>query len=129
MLYDSSVLIDYLDGDAETVTFVDDHFEERATTPPTVWFEVYQGEVFKSGGADFDAVDTALSWVTVVNETEEFARAAAELQDHLQRNGDTLAARDALIAGTAKGLDEHLVVADADFDVDGIDDVLEITFL
>lgn len=128
-LYDSSVLIDYLDDVDRAVSYVTDHLDERAIAPPLVLFEVYQGEVFKSGPADFDAVDGALSWLTVVDETPDTARTAGELQDELQRRGEPLAARDAFIAGIATALDEQLVVADADFDVDGITDVLDVDFL
>jgi predicted nucleic acid-binding protein len=128
-LYDSSVLIEYLDGDDDVVDYVDRHLDERAVAPPLVLFEVYQGEVFKSGAADFDAVDGALSWLTVVEETADLARAAAELQNDLRNQGEFLTARDAFIAGTAKGLDETLVVSDSDFDVEGITDVLDVDFL
>lgn len=128
-LYDSSVLIDYLDGDEAAVQYVEAHIDERAVAPPLVVFEVYQGEVFKSGAADFDAVEDALDWLSVVDETSDLARAAAELQDELQRRGEPLAARDAFIAGTAKGLDERLAVADSDFDVEGITDILDVDFV
>jgi len=67
--------------------------------------------------------------VTVVDETADFARAAAELQADLAAAGAPLAARDAFIAGTAAGLDERLVVADSDFEVDGITDRLDVDFL
>jgi len=128
-LYDSSVLIEYLDGTPEAVNYVQHHSEERAVAPPLVLFELYQGEVFKAGPADFDAVDGALEWVTVVDGTAEMARAAGELQDTLHDRGVTLSARDAYIAGTAKTLDERLVVADSDFDVDGMNDLLTVDFL
>jgi tRNA(fMet)-specific endonuclease VapC len=129
MLYDSSVLIDYLDGVNAVVDYVEDHLDERAVAPPLVMFELYQGEAFKSGPADFDAVDGALGWLTVIDETADLARAAGELQDDLHGRGEPLAARDAFIAGSAQGLGERLVVADSDFDVKGITDVLEIDFL
>lgn len=128
-LYDSSVLIDYLDGDADAVAYVEAHVDERALTPPLAMFEVYQGEVFKAGPAEFDAVDGALGWVTVVDETQELARAAAHLQNDLAGDGTPLSARDAFIAGAAAGLGERLVVADADFKVDGITDRLDVDFL
>ena len=129
MLYDSSVLIDYLDGVEAAVSYVEDHSDQRAVAPSLVLFEIYQGEVFRSGKTDFEAVDGALGWVHVADETPEVARRAAELQDRLRRDGVPLTARDAYIAGAADALDERLVVADADFDVDGIDDVLDVTFL
>ncbi len=112
--YDSSVLIDYLEGVPATVDYVEAHADERAVAPALVPFEV-----FKTGAADFDAVD----------ESAATARAAAELQHDLHRNGEPLAARDALVAGVARALDEPLAVADTDFDVDGIEDLLSVDFV
>ncbi|MFC6904411.1 PIN domain-containing protein [Halalkalicoccus tibetensis] len=128
-LYDSSVLIDYLDGVSETVDYIETRYEERAITIPLVMFELYQGEVFRSGPAEFDALDGALDWLTVVEGTPDLARSAGELQDALYRRGEPLAARDAFIAGAAKGLDERLVVADSDFDVEVITDELDVEFV
>jgi len=125
-LYDSSVLIDYLDGRDEAVAYVGNNLEERAVAPPLVLYEVYQGEVFKSGPADFDAVDGALEWLVVLDETRDLARTAAELQDDLANGGEPLSARDAFIAGTAKGLGERLAVSDDDFDVPEITDELAV---
>lgn len=128
-VYDSSVLIEYLDGESTTVDYVARHFDERAVAPPLVAFEVYQGEVFKSGPADFDAVDAALEWLTVIDETPALARAAAALQNDLHQQGQALAARDAYVAGTAAQLNETLVVADADFDVLDSTGVVDIEFV
>ncbi|RQG94549.1 PIN domain-containing protein [Natrarchaeobius chitinivorans] len=125
-VYDSSVLISYLNGEDGAVRYVREHIDERAVALPIVVFEVYQGEVFKSGAADFDAVDGALEWLTVIENTAEIARSAAELQTVLHEQGSALAARDTFIAGTAMALDERLVVADSDFDVAGISDVLDV---
>ncbi|MFC3476330.1 PIN domain-containing protein [Halobacterium litoreum] len=108
-LYDSSVLIDYLDG------------RDDAVAPPLVLYEV-----FKSGPADFDAVDGALEWLVVLDETPELARAAAELQDDLANSGQALSARDTYIAGSAKGPGERLAASNADFDVPGITDALDV---
>lgn len=128
-LYDSSVLIEYLDGDADPVAYVEARADERAVAPPLVLFEVYQGEVFKTGAADLDAGDGALEWVTVVDETAALARAAAELRNELRRRGEPLAARDAFVAGAANGLGERPAVADSDSDVDGVTDVLTVDFV
>ena len=128
-LYDSSVLIDYLGGVKRAVEYVEEHSGERAVAPPLVLFEVYQGEVFKSGPADLAAVDAALRWLTPVETTAEHARAGARLQVELGRRGEPLAARDALIAGTAMALGESLVVADSDFDVSALTDAIDVEFL
>jgi predicted nucleic acid-binding protein len=103
-LYDSSVLIEYLDRNEDVVEYVEANLDERAVAPPLVLFEVYRGEVFKTGPAVYDAVDRALSWHTVVDETPAVARAAGELQTVLRERGELLAARDAYVAGAAKGL-------------------------
>lgn len=128
-LYDSSVLIDYLDNNPDTKAYVESHLDERAVAPPLVLFEVYQGEVFKTGPADFDAVNRALGWLTVVDVSADMARAAAELQNALQQQGEPLAARDAFIAGTASALGDRLAVADSDFDVEGIEALIDVDFL
>lgn len=128
-VYDSSALIEYLDGDAAVVDYVERHSEDRAVAPPLVAFEVYQGEVFKSGPAAFEAVDSALEWLTVVDTSAAGAREAARLQNDLHRHGQALAPRDAFVAGTAAALDDSLVVADSDFDVDRLTEVLDVVFL
>lgn len=128
-LYDSSVLIDYLAGAEAAEEYVASRADDRAIAPPLVLFEVYQGEVFKAGQPDFEAVNLALSWLTVVDVTADIARSAGELQAILQRQGEPIAARDAFIAGAALGLDERLAVADSDFAVEGISDVIDIEFL
>ncbi|WP_115865724.1 PIN domain-containing protein [Halorussus litoreus] len=128
-LYDSSVLIDYLDGVDDAVNYVETHLDERAVAPPLVAFEVYQGEIFKSGQANFDAVEGALEWVSIVDDISGVPRAAAELQNELASNGEPLAARDAFIAGAAKRIGEPLAIADSDFDVDGITDHVTVDFL
>jgi len=124
-LYDSSVLIDYLDGLEAAVEFVENNVDQRAVAPSLVLFEVYQGEVYRSGDPDFDAVETALQWVRIVDPPGA-PRAAAELQvEHLQR-GEPLAARDAFVAGAAKALGERLAVSDSDFAVEGLDEELDV---
>lgn len=128
MLYDSSVLIDYLDGRDAAVEYIESHRDERAVAPQLVLFEVYQGEVFKAGPADFDAVDGALGWLAPVEASVGFARAGAQVQAELHRRGEMLSARDAFIAGTAVALDERLVVADDDFDVAGLGELLDVEF-
>ena len=50
-------------------------------------------------------------------------------EQHPSSTEGTLTARDAHIAGVAKELDESLGVADSDFDVEGITDLLNVVFL
>lgn len=127
-LYDSSVLIDYLDGVETAREYVAARDIERAVAPPLVQFEVYQGEVFKSGPTDLAAVDDALDWL-LVEDPDGTARHSAELQETLRSYGEPLAARDAFIAGAASAANETLAVADGDFDVPGLAEELPVDFV
>lgn len=127
--YDSSVLIDYLDGADAAVRYIEAQHDQRAVAPPLVLFEVYQGEIHKSRSADFDAVEGVLEWVTIVDEPRDMARSAAELQNELAGDGSPLSARDAFIAGAAMGLNETLAVSDTDFDVQGITEQIDVDFV
>ena len=51
---DNSVLIDYLAGERKAVDYVESHANGRALVPLLAMFEVYQGEIFKTGDSDFD---------------------------------------------------------------------------
>lgn len=128
-IYDSSALIAYLEGQPSAVGYVREHRRQRSLAPPLVLYEVYQGEVFKRGPAEFGAVDAALSWLTIAEATRTDARAAAELQERLRRRGDPLAARDAYIAGAALARDETLVATDTDFDVPGLRDQVDLALV
>ncbi|MFW6436987.1 MAG: PIN domain-containing protein [Halococcoides sp.] len=127
--YDSSVLIDYLAGEDRAVDFVTAQTDQRSVAPPLVLYEVYQGEVHRSERADFDAVESALEWLTVPETGRSVARMAAELQASLAREGTPLAARDAFVAGAAAVWDEPFVVSDADFDVPALYERLDLTVL
>lgn len=51
------------------------------------------------------------------------------LQDALLDDGDRMAARDLLIAATARSTGDHLVVADGDFETDALESHLTVTNL
>ena len=116
VLYDSSILVDYLDGNKGAVGCVKRNSKETAVTVPLVMFEIYQGEVFKSGDSDFDGLESALSWVEVIEEKPSYAREAAELQENLKEAGEPLSARDIYVAGAASATNEEIVATDSDFD-------------
>lgn len=74
VLFDSSALIDYLDGDESVVTFVSTYAEGLAITLPLVAFEVYQGEIYRLGETDLSALDDALRWLQVIQSDRSDAR-------------------------------------------------------
>jgi tRNA(fMet)-specific endonuclease VapC len=119
-LYDSSALIEYLDGNDAIVEYISTHADERAITIPLVAFELYQGEVYRAGTTDLEGVESALQWLEVVETTGGAARHAAEVLGKLHDAGTPLAARDAFIAGAAAANGETLVATDTDFDIEAL---------
>lgn len=120
-LYDSSFLIDYLNGEPETVEYAEAHATAQAKTIHLVSYEVYLGELYKSGAPDFDAVSTALDWVTVVHcESAQTSRHAAELMARLEDAGAPLGCIDGYITTAAWEMNETLATRDSDFDTPAV---------
>jgi predicted nucleic acid-binding protein len=129
-LYDSSFLIDYLDGDQEVVTYATEHAAEQAKTTQLALYEVYLGELYTDGDPDFDALDDALEWVQpVAREGPRFGRRAAELMARLHDAGSSLAYRDGYIAASAWATDDTLVTRDSGFDTPALRDEIDVVVL
>jgi predicted nucleic acid-binding protein len=60
---------------------------------------------------------------------ERIAIQAAQLQDRLRSSGELMTPRDVLIAATARSTGDLLVVADADFEVDDLDEFVPVSNL
>lgn len=129
VLYDASVLIDYLAGDADVVGYVERHATDRSVTIPLVLYELYEGEIFRAETTDFDALDGRLGWLDVVETDRHVARAAGDLQTELEATGAYLAPRDAFVAGAARALNEPLATRDADFEEDSLRDHVTVDLL
>lgn len=126
-VYDSSFLIDYLDGDEGAVAYATAHADEAANAPNLVLYEVYLGELHTAGDPDFDRVADALRWVRPVDPGGgAFGRRAAELMGRLQDAGSPLGFRDAYVAAVAWSRSERLVTRDADFDAPAVRDEIDV---
>jgi predicted nucleic acid-binding protein len=116
VLYDSSFLIDYLDGDTAVLTYADEHAAERPRTVHLVLYEVYLGEL-NTREKNLARVEKALQWVEPIStQRANFGRRAAELMRRLEGSGARLSFRDGYIAAAAWSHDERLVTRDRDFD-------------
>lgn len=124
---DSSVIIDMLAGVSETVEAVEDRGGPYLTSSICV-FEVLNGKV---GGGDTDiaAARADFAGVRAVELTEDVAIEAARIQDRLLDDGERMAARDLLIAATARSTGDELLVADDDFETAYLDDLVTVTNL
>lgn len=124
---DSSVIIDYLDGAEEVVEFVDD--QPVLVTSSICVYEVLAGEVFSAGETDLIGARGNFGRVTALDFSEDVAFEAARMQDRLLESGTPMSPRDLMIAATARSEGKELVVSDADFDTEGLRELLSVRTL
>lgn len=124
---DSSVIIDMLNGVESTTAVVESEGKPYLTSPICV-FEVLNGKL-GDGSTDVVATRQDFGGVRSLDLTETITLEAARLQDQLLAAGEPLAARDILIAATARSTGDHLVVADEDFETDCLESHMQVTNL
>ena len=78
-------------------------------------FEVINGTV-GTGETDVVGIRQQFGGVRALELNEQVAIEAGRMQDTLMNDGERMAARDRLIAATARSTGDELVVADADFE-------------
>lgn len=124
---DSSVIIDMLEGVPDVVEYVEDRGQPYLTSSLCV-FEVIDGEV-GSGDTDVVGVRQEFGGVRSLDLNEQIAIEAGRMQDRLMDDGERMAARDLLIAATARSTGDELIVADGDFETRHLSDSMDVTNL
>jgi predicted nucleic acid-binding protein len=124
---DSSVIIDMLEGVPDVVEYVEDRGQPYLTSSLCV-FEVIDGEV-GSGSTDVVAVRQEFGGVRALDLNEQIALETGRMQDQLMDDGEQMAARDLLIAATARSTGDELIVADGDFETRLLTDLMDVTNL
>ncbi|EMA08297.1 type II toxin-antitoxin system VapC family toxin [Haloferax denitrificans] len=123
-ILDLLVIIDYLDGVEEIVEFVDE--QPTLVTSSICIYEVLAGEVFSAGETDLIGARKNFGRVTALDFSEDVAFEAARTQNRLLESGTPMSPRDFMIAATARSEGKELVVSDADFDTEGLGELLSI---
>lgn len=123
---DTSAIIQYLRGDATVRDYIEGR--EPWLTSAICVFEVVNGRL-GSGQSDIVDVRQDFAGVQALDLNESIAIEAARLQDELIDDGERLATLDVLIAATARSTGDELVVADADFETDVLEDAMQVTNL
>lgn len=124
---DSSVIVDMLEGVPDVVEYIQDRGQPYLTSSVCV-FEVIEGAI-GSGSTDVVAVRQEFGGVRALGLNEQIALEAGRMQDQLMDDGERMAARDLLIAATARSTGDELVVADGDFETRLLTDVMDVTNL
>lgn len=123
---DSSTIIEYLRDNPTVIEYL--NTEEPWWTSAICVFELLNGP---AGAANFDPIEERQKFggVRALEFNEQLAVEAARLEDSAVKNGSELSHRDAMIAATARSTGDEFVVADRDFDIDPLVDLLPVTNL
>lgn len=116
-----------LEGVPDVVEFVEKRGQPYLTSSLCV-FEVIDG-VVGSGSTDVVAIRQEFGGVRALDLNEQIALEAGRMQDQLMDDGERMAARDLLIAATARSTGDELIVADSDFETRLLTDFMDVTNL
>lgn len=122
MAFDTTFLVDYLDGDDATRAFLEDHADKPFFAPALALFEAYRGAARTSGRKGIERVATGLDWVEPLPVTDATVREAALVEAELLDAGTRINLGDTLIAGVCRHNGARIVTRDGHFDrVDDLD--------
>ncbi|WP_440765411.1 PIN domain-containing protein [Natronorubrum sp. DTA7] len=120
--FDTTFLVDYLDGDGATQTFLENRETKPFYAPSLALFEAYRGAATTAGPAGIERVATGLDWIDPLVLSDGAAREAAAIEAELLENGTPINLGDVLIAGVCRHNGAHLVTRDSHFErVDGLE--------
>jgi tRNA(fMet)-specific endonuclease VapC len=116
-LLDTTWIVEYLRGNAEVISRVQELQEEGLAVSIISVAELYEG-VFRSNNpaANEQALKDLLSATTVLDITQEICRVYGEEKSKLIQKGTVIGALDLLIVATALHHDLNLFTADHDFE-------------
>ena len=82
-----------------------------------------------SGETDVGGVRQDFGGVRTLDLNEQIALEAGRMQDQLMNDSERMAARDLLIAATARSTGDELIVSDGDFETHLLTDLMDVTTL
>lgn len=126
---DSSVIIHYLNDEADVVEYVDEETTAPYFTSTLCVYEVLMGPVMSVEQTRLHDERQRFAWVQALDLNEPIAMEANRIQDDLANTGEQMPARDVLIAATARSTGDALLVADDHFDAERLRSYLTVTQL
>lgn len=126
MFLDTSAIVEYQRGDKEVIEYLE---QGRPWYTSTICVYEFVSGRLGAGSTDSYSVRQEFADVEALDLNEPIALEATRLQDEILDDGDRLATADILIAATARSTGDELVVADADFQTDVLQDHMTVTNL
>lgn len=114
--FDTSFLLDYLDGVEATVEYLADHEEKPFFAPSLALFEAYRGAARTGGREQIERVVSALDWAEPLPLGDAAAQEAALIEAELLDAGERVNLGDTLIAGVCRHNGARIVTRDKHFD-------------
>ena len=124
--FDTSFLLDYLDGVDAAATFLDERKSKPFFAPSLALFEVYRGAARAGGRSQMERAASGLDWIEPLPLTEPAAREAALVEAELRDAGNPINLGDTLIAGICRHNGARVVTRDSHFD--RVDDLEVATY-
>ncbi|NHX42001.1 MULTISPECIES: type II toxin-antitoxin system VapC family toxin [Haloarcula] len=122
IVFDTSFLLDYLDGVEATAEYLDEHEEKPFFAPTLALFEAYRGAARTAGKEGIERVAGGLDWVEPLPLEDPAAKEAALIEAELLDSGERVNLGDTLIAGVCRHHGARIVTRDSHFDrVDGLE--------
>ncbi|WP_050007856.1 type II toxin-antitoxin system VapC family toxin (plasmid) [Haloarcula sp. NS06] len=114
--FDTSFLLDYLDGVEATAEYLADHEEKPFFAPSLALFEAYRGAARTGGREQIERVVSALDWAEPLPLEDAAAQEAALIEAELLDAGERVNLGDTLIAGVCRHNGARIVTRDKHFD-------------
>lgn len=114
--FDTSFLLDYLDGVQATADYLDTHATKPFFAPTLALFGVYRGAARTAGRDGLERAAAGLGWVEPLPLTDPAAREAALIEAELLDAGQRVNLGDTLIAGVCRHNGARIVTRDGDFE-------------
>lgn len=114
--FDTTFLLDYLDGDDDAEAFLGEHPDKPFFAPSLAMFEVYRGAARTGGREQVGRVADGLDWVEPLPVTDAAVREAALVEAELLDTGNRINLGDVLIAGICRHNGASIVTRDDHFD-------------
>lgn len=114
--FDTSFLVDYLDGERAAAEYLETHREKPFFAPSLALFAVYRGAARVGGADEVARAESALDWLEPLSLTAPAVREAALIEAELLESGEPVNLGDTLIGGICRHNGARIVTRDSDFD-------------
>lgn len=115
IVFDTSFLLDYLDGVEATADYLHANEDSPFFAPSLVLFEVYRGAARTDGREGLDRVRSGLEWLEPLPLDEPAASEAALIEAELLDAGEPINLGDTLIAGVCRHNGARIVTRNSHF--------------